>query len=77
MVHQFIVGFGFPPVEAGHEIDHARVTLQHGHSGVAAAVHPPAPGVRPYICAAAGGLSGRLIAASHDNLPSHAAQRVG
>src|SRR5262249_7125915 len=54
-----------------------RVTLQHHHAGIAAAVDPAAAGIGPVAGAAAGRLAGRLVTAGHVYLPGGAAHVVG
>src|SRR5262249_55124815 len=77
IVHQFVVGLCFPPLEAGEEIDHVLVAFEHYHGVIAAAVDPAAAGVGPDIYAAARALARSAIGAGHSDFPSAAAQSVG
>src|SRR5947208_2063650 len=71
------MGVGLPPIERREEVHDARVAVEHDHAAVAAAVDPAAAGVGPVAGAAAGGFAGRLVAASHIDLPGGAAHVLG
>ena len=77
VVGQLVMRLGLPPRKAGEEIHDMRIALKHDHAVIAAAVDPAAAGVGPVAGAATGGFAGRLVAASHIDLPGGAAHVLG
>ena len=77
VVHQLVVWLGLPPIEAGEEVDHVRVSLEHGHGVVTSAVHPSATRIRPHIRSAPRGLARGLVSPGHHDFPGRSAQRIG
>ena len=67
--HEAVVRIGQPPLEAGEEVDHMSVALEHRHGVVAASVHPTSARVGPHASAALGRLAGGLISSGHGDLP--------
>src|SRR5215475_10619033 len=64
---------GFPPVEAGEEVDHDGVPVEHHHGVITAAVDPSSTRIGPDARAALGGFAGGLVSARHGDLPRCAA----
>ena len=61
---RLVVWLGVPPIEAGEEIDHVRVSLENGHGVVTSAVHPSATRIGPHIRSATRGLATGLVSPS-------------
>src|SRR5689334_3374768 len=74
--NKFIVRLGFPPFEAGKEVHHMGVALQHGHGFIATPIQPASATVGPNICSSTCTLASGLVCACHDNIPRDSPQYV-